>query len=43
MVWVAGKPILGHIIDGVVDSTIGDVILIVGVICEHVVKYVTEE
>ena len=43
MVRVAGKPILGHILDGVVDSPIDDVVIVVGVMREHVVEYVTDE
>jgi glucose-1-phosphate thymidylyltransferase len=43
MVRVAGKPILGHILDGVVDSPIDDVVVVVGVMREHVVEYVTDE
>jgi glucose-1-phosphate thymidylyltransferase len=40
MVRVAGKPILGHILDGLVDSSIDDVVIVVGVMKEHVIKYV---
>ena len=43
MVRVAGKPILGHILDGVVDSPIDDVVIVVGFMREHVVEYVTDE
>lgn len=42
MVRVAGKPILGHILDGVVDSPIDEVVVVVGVMKDHVVEYVTE-
>lgn len=42
MVRVAGKPILGHILDGLVESPIEKVLIVVGVMKEHVVKYVTE-
>jgi glucose-1-phosphate thymidylyltransferase len=41
MVRVAGKPILGHILDGVVDSPIEEVVIVVGVMSEDVVDYVT--
>jgi glucose-1-phosphate thymidylyltransferase len=41
MVRVAGKPILGHILDGVVDSPLNEVVVVVGVMREHVVEYVT--
>lgn len=43
MVRLAGKPILGHILDGVVDSPIDKVVLVVGVMKDHVVEYVTAE
>ncbi|RCU48007.1 dTDP-glucose pyrophosphorylase [Haloplanus salinus] len=43
MVRVAGKPILGHILDGVVDSPIDEVVVVVGVMRDHVVEYVTAE
>ena len=43
MVRVAGKPILGHILDGVVDSSIDEVVLVVGVMKDHVNNYVTGE
>jgi glucose-1-phosphate thymidylyltransferase len=42
MVRVAGKPILGHILDGVVASPIEEVVIVVGVMSEDVVDYVTE-
>jgi glucose-1-phosphate thymidylyltransferase len=42
MVRLAGKPILGHILDGVVDSPIDEVVLVVGVMKDHVVEYVTD-
>jgi glucose-1-phosphate thymidylyltransferase len=42
MVRVAGKPILGHILDGVVASPIEEVVVVVGVMSEDVVDYVTE-
>jgi glucose-1-phosphate thymidylyltransferase len=42
MVRVAGKPILGHILDGVVESPIDEAVIVVGVMSEHVVEYVTE-
>lgn len=40
MVRVAGRPILGHILDGLVDSPIDDVVIIVGVMKDHVIEYV---
>ena len=43
MVRLAGKPILGHILDSVVDSPIDEVVLVVGVMKDHVVEYVTAE
>jgi glucose-1-phosphate thymidylyltransferase len=43
MVRVAGKPILGHILDGVVDSRIDEVVIVVGVMKDHVVEYVTDD
>lgn len=36
---VAGKPILGHILDRVVESGISDVVLIVGYMSEQVVEF----
>jgi len=42
MVRVAGKPILGHILDGLVDSPIDEVVIVVGVMKDHVVGYATE-
>lgn len=43
MVRVAGKPILGHILDGLVDSPIDEAVIVVGVMQELVIDYVTEE
>lgn len=40
MVRVAGKPVLGHILDDVVDSPIDEVVVVVGVMREAVVEYV---
>ncbi|WP_193310284.1 sugar nucleotidyltransferase [Halorubrum halophilum] len=42
MVRVAGKPILGHILDGLVDSSIDDVVIVVGVMKDHVIEYVDD-
>jgi glucose-1-phosphate thymidylyltransferase len=42
MVRVAGKPILGHILDGLVGSPIGEAVIVVGVMKDHVVEYATE-
>lgn len=41
MVRVAGKPILGHILDNVVRSSINEVVIVVGVMEEMVVEYVS--
>lgn len=43
MVRVAGKPILGHILDGVTRSSIDEVVIVVGVMREHVIEYVESE
>jgi glucose-1-phosphate thymidylyltransferase len=43
MVSVAGKPILGHILDDLLKSNIDDVIFIVGFYKEHIIEYVNEE
>lgn len=43
MVRVAGKPILGHILDELVDSSIDDVVIVVGVMKDLVVDYVDNE
>jgi glucose-1-phosphate thymidylyltransferase len=43
MVRVAGKPILGHILDGLVESPIDEVVVVVGVMRDHVVEYVDAE
>lgn len=43
MVRVAGKPILGHILDGLVESPIDEVVIVVGVMRDHVVDYVDAE
>lgn len=40
MVRLAGKPILGHILDGFVESPIDDVVIIVGVMKKKVIDYV---
>lgn len=42
MVRLAGKPILGHILDGFVDSPIEEVVIVVGVMRELVTGYVEE-
>jgi glucose-1-phosphate thymidylyltransferase len=38
---VAGKPILGHIIDGLIAYNIRDIVIIVGFLGEKIVEYVT--
>lgn len=43
MVRVAGKPILGHILDKVVQSPIDEAIVVVGAMREVLVDYVTEQ
>lgn len=43
MVRVAGKPILGHILDSVVDSPVDEVVIVVGVMKDMVVEYVTDQ
>ena len=43
MVRVAGKPILGHILDDVVDSPIDEAVVVVGVMRDIVIDYVIEE
>jgi glucose-1-phosphate thymidylyltransferase len=43
MVRVAGKPILGHILDELVDASIDDVVIVVGVMKDLVVDYVDNE
>ncbi|MFW6437010.1 MAG: sugar phosphate nucleotidyltransferase [Halococcoides sp.] len=43
MVRVAGKPILGHILDDVVDSPIEEAVVVVGVMRETVIDYVTDQ
>lgn len=43
MVRVAGKPILGHILDKVVHSPIDEAVVVVGVMQEILVDYVTEQ
>jgi len=43
MVRVAGKPILGHILDNLVRSPINDVVVVVGVMREVVVDFVREK
>jgi len=40
MVRVAGKPILGHILEGFRETEINDVVVVVGVMREHVEEYV---
>jgi len=42
MVRVAGKPILGHILDGLVGGPIDEAVVVVGVMKEHVVDYAVE-
>ncbi|WP_137285808.1 sugar phosphate nucleotidyltransferase [Halorussus salinisoli] len=42
MVRLAGKPILGHILDNFVRSPVNDVIVVVGVMQELVAEYVSE-
>lgn len=39
MVRLAGKPILGHILEGFVDTEIKDVVVVVGVMQEKVIEY----
>jgi len=43
MVRVAGKPILGHILDRVVRSPIDEVVIVVGVMKDMVMEYVAEQ
>jgi glucose-1-phosphate thymidylyltransferase len=43
MVRVAGKPILGHILDDAVESPVEDVVVVVGTMRETVVEYVSRE
>ncbi|WP_246984067.1 sugar nucleotidyltransferase [Halorientalis marina] len=43
MVRVAGKPILGHILDGFVRSPVDEVVIVVGVMKEMVTEYVTDQ
>jgi glucose-1-phosphate thymidylyltransferase len=43
MVRVAGKPILGHILDDVVASPVQEVVIVVGVMQEKVVDYATDQ
>ncbi|MCF2207528.1 NTP transferase domain-containing protein [Halobacterium salinarum] len=43
MVRVAGKPILGHILDGFRDTQVDEIVVVVGVMREHVEEYVTAE
>lgn len=43
MVRVAGKPILGHILDKVVHSPINEAVVVVGAMREMVVDYVSEQ
>ncbi|MFC6988729.1 sugar phosphate nucleotidyltransferase [Haloplanus sp. GCM10025708] len=42
MVRVAGKPILGHILDGLVESPIDEAVVVVGVMKDHVIDYARE-
>jgi glucose-1-phosphate thymidylyltransferase len=42
MVRVAGKPVLGHILDGVVASPIDEAVVVVGVMKEAVIEYVED-
>ena len=42
MVRVAGKPILGHILDGFRETDIDEVVVVVGVMREHVEEFVEE-
>lgn len=42
MVRVAGKPILGHILDNVADSPVDEVIIVVGIMREMVTEYVSD-
>lgn len=42
LVRVAGKPILGHILDNFCESGMDEVVVVVGVMKDHVVDYVTE-
>jgi glucose-1-phosphate thymidylyltransferase len=43
MVRVAGKPVLGHILDSVARSPVDEVVIVVGVMRELVTEYVTEQ
>lgn len=43
MVRVAGKPILGHILDHIPQESVDEVVVVVGVMREMVVEYVSEQ
>lgn len=43
MVRVAGKPILGHILDNLIEARIDEIVVVVGVMKEMVIKYVERE
>ncbi|MBC8111694.1 MAG: NTP transferase domain-containing protein [Verrucomicrobia bacterium] len=43
LVPVAGKPILGHIIDSLLDAKIHDFVLIIGYLGDKIEKYVTQQ
>lgn len=43
MVRFAGKPILGHILDGVVESPIDEVVVVVGAMKADITDYVSQE
>src|SRR3972149_9790085 len=43
LVYVAGKPILGHILDSLIEVGVDEVVLIVGDRGEKIVDYVTHE
>lgn len=43
MVRVAGKPILGHILDHVPNHTVDEVVIVVGVMREMVIDYVSDQ
>ena len=43
MVHVAGKPMLGHIIDDLVDAGITDIVLIIGYMKEQIIDYINQD
>jgi len=42
MVRVAGKPILGHILDGFIETAVEEIVIVVGVMRKHVEEYVID-